>query len=72
VKDSLSIPIVARNWTSHEELLLLEVGRNPPLMGFDADLWQGLETFGIGNWPDIKEYVATKTKEECCSHYNQV
>ncbi|EEY69130.1 transcriptional adapter 2-alpha, putative [Phytophthora infestans T30-4] len=40
-------------WTADEELLLLE----------------GIEVFGMGNWKDIAEHVATKTDKKCEKHY---
>ncbi|KAE9045135.1 hypothetical protein PR003_g2629 [Phytophthora rubi] len=40
-------------WTADEELLLLE----------------GIEMFGMGNWKDIAEHVATKSDKKCEKHY---
>ncbi|GMF48686.1 unnamed protein product [Phytophthora fragariaefolia] len=40
-------------WTADEELLLLE----------------GIEMFGMGNWKDIAEHVATKSDKKCERHY---
>lgn len=44
---------LANEWTADEELLLLE----------------GIEMFGMGNWKDIAEHVATKTEKKCEVHY---
>lgn len=41
------------DWTADEELLLLE----------------GIEMFGMGNWKDIAEHVATKSEKKCETHY---
>ena len=41
------------DWTAEEELLLLE----------------GIEMFGMGNWKDIAEHVATKSDRKCEAHY---
>ncbi|KAJ2795014.1 Transcriptional adapter ada2, partial [Coemansia furcata] len=43
-------------WSADEELLLID----------------GLRQFGMGNWKDAADHVATKTKEECEQHYNEV
>ncbi|KAG1694994.1 hypothetical protein DVH05_020924 [Phytophthora capsici] len=40
-------------WTADEELLLLE----------------GIEMFGMGNWKDIAEHIATKSDKKCEKHY---
>ena len=53
VMDNLSFPIFAEDWGADDELLLLE----------------GIEMYGLGNWADIADLVATKTKEECERHY---
>jgi transcriptional adapter 2-alpha len=44
---------LADEWTADEELLLLE----------------GIEMFGMGNWKDIADHVATKTEKKCEVHY---
>eukprot|EP00698_Gefionella_okellyi_P004390 TRINITY_DN14052_c0_g1_i1.p1 TRINITY_DN14052_c0_g1~~TRINITY_DN14052_c0_g1_i1.p1 ORF type:complete len:592 (+),score=133.18 TRINITY_DN14052_c0_g1_i1:95-1777(+) len=46
-------PIITREWTADEELLLLE----------------GIETMGFGNWEQIAEHVGTKSKHKCRKHY---
>lgn len=48
-------PAVAKeaDWTAEEELLLLEA----------------IEMFGMGNWKDIAEHVATKSDRKCENHY---
>lgn len=53
VKDPLNFPIFTEEWSASEELLLLE----------------GIELFGMGNWDDIVDYVATKTAPQCSEHY---
>lgn len=47
------VPAKEADWTAEEELLLLEA----------------IEMFGMGNWKDIAEHVATKTDRKCESHY---
>ena len=29
----------------------------------------GIESYGVGNWKLISEYISTKTVRECCDHY---
>ncbi|TMW64388.1 hypothetical protein Poli38472_013010 [Pythium oligandrum] len=54
-KDASSVVAVpsANEWTADEELLLLEA----------------IEMFGMGNWKDIAEHVATKNEKKCETHY---
>ena len=56
ILEALDFPIYTKDWYADEELLLLE----------------GLQTFGMGNWEQIAEYIGTKGKEEVLSHYMDV
>lgn len=52
-----SYPIYTSDWGADEELLLIE----------------GLDTYGIGNWADVADYVGNlRSKEECEQHYMDV
>lgn len=53
---SHSFPIFSADWGADEELLLIE----------------GAETYGLGNWADMAEYVGGRTKEECEKHYEEI
>ncbi|CAK9156817.1 unnamed protein product [Ilex paraguariensis] len=53
VMDNLSFPLLCPDWNADEEMLLLE----------------GIEMYGIGNWPEIGDHVGTKSKEVCVKHY---
>ncbi|EQC39057.1 hypothetical protein SDRG_03265 [Saprolegnia diclina VS20] len=53
VSDCLAYSILEPEWTADEELLLLE----------------GIEMFGMGNWKDIAEHVASKSDKKCEAHY---
>ncbi|OQS03942.1 transcriptional adapter 2-alpha [Thraustotheca clavata] len=53
VSDCLAYSIYEPEWTVDEELLLLE----------------GIEMFGMGNWKDIADHVASKTDKKCEAHY---
>eukprot|EP00057_Strongylocentrotus_purpuratus_P010720 XP_011665194.1 PREDICTED: transcriptional adapter 2-alpha isoform X2 [Strongylocentrotus purpuratus] len=44
------------NWTAKEEKALLE----------------GVSDYGLGNWYDVSNQVAGKTRQECEQHYNKV
>ncbi|KAK6133189.1 hypothetical protein DH2020_033079 [Rehmannia glutinosa] len=55
VMDNLSFPLLCPDWTADEETLLLE----------------GLEMYGMENWAEVAEHVATKTKEVCIEHYRK-
>jgi len=46
-------PVFDENWSAEEELLLLE----------------GIDTYGMGNWADISEFIASKTVDETKDHY---
>ena len=52
-QDQLNFPVFTEDWLASDELLLLE----------------GIEMYGIGNWEDIAEHVATKTNKQCEEHY---
>ena len=56
VVNNLSENLISDDWTAHEELLLIEA----------------FQTRGFGNWNDISEKVATKSREECELHYMKV
>lgn len=36
----------------------------------DVLLFQGIGTYGFGNWAEIARCVGTKSKSECIDHYN--
>ncbi|PSC69078.1 transcriptional adapter ADA2-like isoform X1 [Micractinium conductrix] len=52
VVQSLGFPLYHPAWRADEELLLLE----------------GIEIYGLGNWPKVAEHVG-KSLEECRGHY---
>lgn len=57
VIETNSIPIFDPDWGADEEMWLIE----------------GLEMHGLGNWPDVAEYIGTgRTKEECERHYLKI
>lgn len=41
-------------------------------VGEEALLLESIEMFGLGNWEDIANHVATKSEEECMHHYFDV
>lgn len=49
----MSFPLFEEGWGADEELLLLE----------------GIQLYGLGNWADVAEHVATKSAELCKEHY---
>jgi len=54
VYDNLKFPLLTKDWTSKEELKLI----------------QGIMRCGMGNWTDISsQYVESKTPKECEDHY---
>lgn len=53
VIDNLCFPLIHPDWNADEEILLLE----------------GVEMYGLGNWAEVAEHVATKTKAQCYDHY---
>lgn len=53
VIENLCFPLIHPDWNADEEILLLE----------------GVETHGLGNWAEVAEHVATKTKAQCYNHY---
>lgn len=55
VVDSLSFPVYTMGWGADEETLLLE----------------GVEHFGLGNWPQIASHVG-RSAEDCKEHYFRV
>lgn len=44
----MTTPLFTDDWGADEELLLLE----------------GIELYGLGNWQDVSDHVASKTKQE--------
>ena len=54
VLDDLSFPLISKDWSAKEELLLL----------------QGIMKCGLGNWADISnQFVEKKSAKECEEHY---
>lgn len=53
---NLAKELFSKDWSAHEELLLLE----------------GLQTSGFGNWTDISKLVSSKSKDQCELHYLNV
>ncbi|CAG8514186.1 400_t:CDS:10, partial [Acaulospora colombiana] len=53
VLEQYSFPLFNEDWGADEEELLIE----------------GAEMHGLGNWSDIAEYIGSKSKEDCESHY---
>jgi transcriptional adapter 2-alpha len=51
--DRYAHPIFDLEWGADEEWLLMEA----------------IDTFGLGNWADIADYVGTKDLDECRAHY---
>jgi hypothetical protein len=45
--------VVEENWSAEEELMLFE----------------GIDSYGMGNWADISEFMESKTTEEIRDHY---
>lgn len=45
--------MVDENWSAEEELMLFE----------------GIDSYGMGNWADISEFIGSKTTEEVRDHY---
>ncbi|GAB1219052.1 hypothetical protein ENUP19_0012G0003 [Entamoeba nuttalli] len=50
---SLHFPLLSSDWGADEELMLLEA----------------IEQKGLDNWPEVENFVKTKTAKECRSHY---
>ncbi|KAH3899495.1 probable Transcriptional adapter 2 [Saccharomycodes ludwigii] len=48
-----SYPILCTDWGADEEL----------------DLIKGAQTFGLGNWQDVADFIGHRTKEEVGEHY---
>jgi len=71
VVDCLERPIFAKDWTVHEELELLEgfIKLNDYLFITLDSILIGIESYGVGNWKLISEYISTKSVRECCDHY---
>jgi transcriptional adapter 2-alpha len=53
VVDQMNFPLFDERWGADEELLLLEA----------------IGLYGMGNWADIADHVATKSSDECERHY---
>eukprot|EP00898_Chlorokybus_atmophyticus_P004263 jgi/Chlat1/4838/Chrsp31S00373 len=53
LQDNISFALFDPEWVAEEELLLLE----------------GVEMYGMGNWGEVAEHVATKSKQACMDHY---
>jgi hypothetical protein len=53
VIEQCALPIIDPEWSADEELLLVEAS----------------ETAGLGNWADVAEQVASRSKEELEKHY---
>lgn len=53
VVDCLEASIFTKDWTTAEELMLLE----------------GIEKFGAGNWKSVSEHIGNKTARQCDEHY---
>lgn len=53
VMERLDFPLITSDWSSREELSLLD----------------GIEQYGIGNWVEVKGVVGTKDKQQCEYHY---
>ncbi|CCJ28763.1 unnamed protein product [Pneumocystis jirovecii] len=50
-------PIFDKDWGADEELMLIE----------------GLDSYGLGNWQDVADYLGSgRSKEECERHYNEI
>lgn len=56
VIEPLSFSIFSPNWTSHEELLLIE----------------GIFAFGLGNWKDVSDFLGTKSEKEVELHFYEI
>jgi len=54
--DNGMFPVLAEDWTSEEEVLLLD----------------GIEQHGYGNWDDIADHIGTKSPEETKEHYDEM
>lgn len=54
--DNMQFPLLTRDWSADEEMLLLE----------------GLEMLGYGNWEDVSEHITTKNKDEVREHYKKI
>ncbi|KAH8088374.1 hypothetical protein HD553DRAFT_268927, partial [Filobasidium floriforme] len=55
VVETHSRPIFSEDWGADEELLLIS----------------GLQTYGLGNWAEVADYVGTRLKEDCERHYTE-
>ena len=51
--DRLNYHVYSTDWTAIEELLLM----------------QGLEKYGVDNWNEIADHIATKSSKDCEIHY---
>ncbi|KTW26199.1 hypothetical protein T552_03091 [Pneumocystis carinii B80] len=52
-----SFPIFDKDWGADEELMLIE----------------GLDSYGLGNWQDVADYLGNgRSKEECEKHYHDI
>ncbi|KAG4304367.1 hypothetical protein PORY_002077, partial [Pneumocystis oryctolagi] len=52
-----SFPIFDQDWGADEELMLIE----------------GLDSYGLGNWQDVADYLGNgRSKEECEKHYYDI
>jgi len=49
----LNFSVISADWNAYEELYLI----------------QGLEKYGVDNWNEIADHIATKTPKECEEHY---
>lgn len=55
VVETHTYPILCNDWGADEELNLIK----------------GCQTFGIGSWQDIAEFIGSRTKEEVKEHYEK-
>src|SRR5947207_16023611 len=53
VIEQCALPIIHKDWSADEELLLIEAS----------------ESAGLGNWADVAEQVTSRSKEELEKHY---
>jgi len=51
--NKLSFPVFHKDWLASEEIMLLT----------------GIEKFGLDNWQDISDFIGSKSKFQCESHY---
>ncbi|KAG5518836.1 hypothetical protein PMAC_002366 [Pneumocystis sp. 'macacae'] len=57
IMEQPTFPIFDKDWGADEELMLIE----------------GLDSYGLGNWQDVADYLGSgRSKEECERHYNEV